>query len=138
MAVIVAEMPKFSIEDGDSIDTFVQLLNGYLNTVGINPNADGGPPTGKAKAMGILRSCLRGSIAEWFDENILGKNWKLTNLRTNGGADMAALRALAVREADPGLHPNSYVPGSLAHIFSQVATNAAITIGAALNPNHDI
>src|SRR5579871_4270056 len=99
MAVIVADMPKFSIEDGDDIDVFVHLLNGYINAVGIDPNADGGPPTGKARAMGVLRSCLRGSVAEWFDENILGKNWKLTNLRSSGTANMARLRALAVPES---------------------------------------
>src|SRR5436309_15957778 len=37
-----------------------------------------------------------------------------------------------------GLHVNSYVPGSPAHVYSQVAANAIHTIGDTMIPNHDI
>jgi hypothetical protein len=96
MALIVADMPRFSIENGDDLDAFIHLYRGYLNTVGINPNADGGPPTGRDRAMGVLRSCLQGSAAEWFDENIVGKNWKLKYFLSTGNNNMGALRGLNV------------------------------------------
>lgn len=140
MALIVADLPKFCIEDGDSLEIFIQLYNGYLNAVGINPNADGGPPTGKSRAMGILRSCLKGSAAEWFDENIYGKNWKLKYFITNGGANMAALRGLTIPQTGAGntLHAHSLVPGSPADVYSNIAGNAAVTVGDAFIPNHDL
>src|SRR5688572_26036955 len=138
MALIVADMPRFSVEDGHDLDAFIHLYIGYLNAVGVDPNADGGPPTGKDRAMGILRSCLQGSTAQWFDENIVGKNWKLKYFITNGGANMAALRGLAVAPGAVGLHANSFVPGSPADIYSRVPANGAITIGASMIPDHDI
>ena len=138
MALIVADMPKFSAEDGDSFDIHVQLLNGYFNAVGIDPNGDGGPPTGRDRAIGVLRSSLKGSVAQWFDENVMGKNWKLKYLITNGGANMAALRALVVVQGGAGLHANSFVAGSPADVYSRDPANVAVIIGNSMIPDHDM
>ena len=67
MALVVADMPRFSMENGNDLDVFILLYIGYLNAIGVDPNADGGPPTGRNRAMGILRSCLQGETARWFD-----------------------------------------------------------------------
>lgn len=138
MALVVADMPRFSVEDGHDLDAFIHLYIGYLNAIGVNPNGVGGPPTGRERAMGILRSCLQGSAAQWFDETIVGKNWKLSHFITNGGANMAVLRGLAVAPGAVGLHANSFVAGSPADIYSRDPANIAVTIGASLIPNHDI
>ena len=139
MALIVADMPRFSIENDDDLDSYIHLYRGYLNTVGIDPNGAAGAPTGRDRAMGVLRSGLQGSAAEWFDENIVGKNWKLKYFITNGGANMAALRALAVpQNAVAGLHVGSLVAGSPADAYSREPVNAAATVGQAFIPNHDM
>ena len=61
MAVVVASIPTFSIEEEDNLDAFIDRLIGYYNAIGVNPNgAGGGPPIGD-RAMGILRGCLNTS-----------------------------------------------------------------------------
>ena len=138
MAFIVADMPKFSVEDGDDFDVHVRLLNGYFNTIGLNPNADGGVPAGRDRAMGVLRSSLRGSIAEWFDEHIMGKNWKLTYfISHHGNINMAQLRALPIAQGGANaLRAGTFPAGSPAAAYS--AAHPAATVGAAFIPDHDM
>ena len=46
MAVVVASIPTFSIEEEDNLDAFIDRLIGYYNAIGVNPNgAGGGPPS---------------------------------------------------------------------------------------------
>ncbi|GET55215.1 hypothetical protein GLOIN_2v1790588 [Rhizophagus irregularis DAOM 181602=DAOM 197198] len=86
---------------------------------------------------------MRDEAARWFDAELTGKNWELSNIRlvaaANGGAGATrqAFRALVVPEnAGAGrLHPNTYVPGSAAHAYSLVGVNAAVTIGDAFFPS---
>ena len=58
MALVIADMPRFSMENSDNLDVFILLYIGYLNAIGVDPNANGGLPTGRNRAIGILRSCL--------------------------------------------------------------------------------
>ncbi|GET52521.1 hypothetical protein GLOIN_2v1790588 [Rhizophagus irregularis DAOM 181602=DAOM 197198] len=114
---------------------------GYINTVGIDPLDDAGAPPGRVRAMGVLRSCMRDEAARWFDAELTGKNWELSNIRlvatANGGAGATrrAFRALAVPEVANGLHVGTYLPGSDADVYSRVAGNAAVTVGDAFFPS---
>src|ERR1051325_9109304 len=140
MALVVADIPRFSVEKGHDLDAFIYLYIGYLNTIGINPNDVAGNPTGRSRAIGVLRSCLEGSVAEWFDENITGKNWKLKNILLSGNFTLANLVAFTVNQgAGGGACPaNTFVPGSAAAIFSADPANVAVTIGASMVPSHDM
>ena len=138
MALVVADMPRFSVEKGHDLDAFIHLYIGYLNTIGIDPNDVAGNPTGRSRAMGVLRSCLEGSVAEWFDEYITGKNWKLKNILLSGNFTVAQLIAFTVNQgAGGGACPaNTFVLGSAADIYATNALNAAITVGASMVPPH--
>ncbi|GBC51280.2 hypothetical protein GLOIN_2v1790588 [Rhizophagus irregularis DAOM 181602=DAOM 197198] len=91
--------------------------------------------------MGVLRSCMRDEAARWFDAELTGKNWELSNIQlvatANGGAGATrrAFRALAVPEVANGLHVGTYLPGSDADVYSRVAGNAAVTVGDAFFPS---
>ncbi|CAB4441267.1 unnamed protein product [Rhizophagus irregularis] len=78
---------------------------GYLDTINLNPYAAGGPPESWKRAMGILRSCMSGEAAEWFDREITGKNWELSGITSRGGANLAAFVALVIPEGAGG--PNA-------------------------------
>ncbi|GBB93547.1 hypothetical protein RclHR1_21930005 [Rhizophagus clarus] len=69
--------------------------------IGIDSSAVAGNSAGWEKAMGILRVCLTGSAARWYDSNILGKKVKLRNilLRAAHGGE-AAFKALAGNAAN--------------------------------------
>ena len=140
MAVVVASIPTFSIEEEDNLDAFIDRLIGYYNAIGVNPNgAGGGPPIGRDRAMGILRGCLKGSVADWFDEQIVGKNWKLKYFLSAGGAaNIGVLQALTVPQGGAGLHANSFVAGSPADVFSRDPANGAVTIQASMVPSFDM
>ena len=134
MAVISIGLPVF--EDGldDDIEVFINLYWGYLHGIGIDPtNPGGGPPTGANRAMGVLRGCLKGPGAEWWDREITGKNWKIANVRKQGRANMGALRALIVPEGVGGPNAGTYVPGSASSLDSVDAVNALDTIGNTVN-----
>ncbi|GET58426.1 hypothetical protein GLOIN_2v1790588 [Rhizophagus irregularis DAOM 181602=DAOM 197198] len=85
--------------------------------------------------------CMRDEAARWFDAELTGKNWELSNIRlvaaANGGAGATrrAFRALAVPEVANGLHVGTYLPGSDADVYSRVAGNAAVTVGDAFFPS---
>src|SRR2546429_10028361 len=106
MAVVVASIPTFSIEEEDNLDAFIDRLIGYYNAISVNPNgAGGGPPIGRDRAMGILRGCLKGSVTGWFDEQIVGKKWKLKYfLSARGAGNIAVLPGLAVVQGEHGVH----------------------------------
>ncbi|GET51861.1 hypothetical protein GLOIN_2v1790588 [Rhizophagus irregularis DAOM 181602=DAOM 197198] len=84
---------------------------------------------------------MRDEAARWFDAELTGKNWELSNIRlvatANGGAGATrrAFRALAVPEVANGLHVGTYLPGSDADVYSRVAGNAAVTVGDAFFPS---
>ncbi|GET53368.1 hypothetical protein GLOIN_2v1790588 [Rhizophagus irregularis DAOM 181602=DAOM 197198] len=113
----------------------------YINTVGIDPLDDAGAPPGWVRAMGVLRSCMRDEAARWFDAELTGKNWELSNIRlvatANGGAGATrrAFRALAVPEVANGLHVGTYLPGSDVDAYSRILANAARTVGETFFPS---
>ncbi|GET66071.1 hypothetical protein GLOIN_2v1790588 [Rhizophagus irregularis DAOM 181602=DAOM 197198] len=84
---------------------------------------------------------MRDEAARWFDAELTGKNWELSNIRlvatANGGAGATrrAFRALAVPEVANGLHVGTYLPESDADVYSRVAGNAAVTVGDAFFPS---
>jgi hypothetical protein len=99
MANIALGLPIFAGCKEDGLKRFIELYKGYLHILGINLAASGGLPTGWKKANGILRVCMIGSVAKWYDyydNNILGKRVRLRGILiyVNYGAE-AAFRALA-------------------------------------------
>ena len=139
MATTAIGLPIFEGKATDDIDTFIRLYMGYLDTINVNPYAAGGPPEAWKRAMGILRSCMAGEAAEWFDREITGKNWELSGITSRGGANLAAFVALVIPEGAGGPNAGTYVNGSKAQIYSQdLPANAAVTIRAAFIPTHDL
>ncbi|GET50948.1 hypothetical protein GLOIN_2v1790588 [Rhizophagus irregularis DAOM 181602=DAOM 197198] len=116
MATTAIGLPIFEGKATDDVDTFVRLYMGYLDTINLNPYAAGGPPESWKRAMGILRSCMAGEVAEWFDREITGKNWELSG----------------------GPNAGTYVNGSKAHVHATDVANALVTIRAAFIPTHDL
>ena len=80
MATVALGLPIFEGREDDDLERFIELYKGYLHSLGINPAAEGGPPTGWEKGMGILRACMKGPAADWYDNNILGRRVKLRNI----------------------------------------------------------
>ncbi|GET55565.1 hypothetical protein GLOIN_2v1790588 [Rhizophagus irregularis DAOM 181602=DAOM 197198] len=130
MAAVGIAAPIFHGREDEDLNLFIDNFLGYINTVGIDPLDDAGAPPGRVRAMGVLRSCMRDEAARWFDAELTGKNWELSNIRlvatANGGAGATrrAFRALAVPEVANGLHVGTYLPGSDADVYSRVAGNA--------------
>ena len=133
MATVALGLPIFAGRDGDSLERFIELYKGYIHSLGINPAADGGPPTGWEKANGIFRACLTGPAAQWYDDNILGKRVKLRNILVQQvHADEATFKALANNHANCA---NTWVAGS------QSAVYAGANVGAPVSdiwPNYDL
>ncbi|GET66464.1 hypothetical protein GLOIN_2v1790588 [Rhizophagus irregularis DAOM 181602=DAOM 197198] len=138
MATTAIGLPIFEGKATDDIDTFVRLYMGYLDTINLNPYAAGGPPESWKRAMGILRSCMAGEAAEWFDREITGKNWELSGITSRGGANLAAFVALVIPEGAGGPNAGTYVNGSEAHVYATDAANTLVTIRAAFIPTHDL
>ncbi|CAB5213919.1 unnamed protein product [Rhizophagus irregularis] len=88
--------------------------------------------------MGILRSCMAGEAAEWFNREITGKNWELSGITSAGRANLAAFVALVIPEGVKGPNVGTYVNGSEAQIYSRDPVNALVTIRAAFIPTHDL
>ncbi|GET60828.1 hypothetical protein GLOIN_2v1790588 [Rhizophagus irregularis DAOM 181602=DAOM 197198] len=141
MAAVGIAAPIFHGREDEDLNLFIDNFLGYINTVGIDPLDDAGAPPGRVRAMGVLRSCMRDEAARWFDAELTGKNWELSNIRlvatANGGAGATrrAFRALAVPEVANGLHVGTYLPGSDADVYSRVAGNAARTVGETFFPS---
>ncbi|GET51546.1 hypothetical protein GLOIN_2v1790588 [Rhizophagus irregularis DAOM 181602=DAOM 197198] len=138
MATTAIGLPIFEGKATDDIDTFVRLYMGYLDTINLNPYAAGGPPESWKRAMGILRSCMAGGAAEWFDREITGKNWELSGITSRGGANLAAFVALVIPEGAGGPNAGTYVNGSEAQTYATDPVNALATIRAAFIPTHDL
>jgi hypothetical protein len=129
MANIALGLPIFAGREEDDLGRFIELYKGYLHTLGINPAADGGPPAGYEKANGILRACMTGPAAEWYDNNILGKRVRLRGLLThvNHGGE-AVFRALANNAVPAGTWPagaasTAYVAANGGHLISTIWPN---------------
>jgi hypothetical protein len=144
MATIAIGMPVFARHDDNDLERFIELYKGYIHSIGIDPSADGGPPTGWEKAMGIFRACLTGPAAKWYDSNILGKRVKLRNIRVRAvHGDEVAFKAM---NANAGVNcpVNTWVAGSGAANYAApggVAANVPVTDiwpGYALEGNRDI
>ncbi|CAB4376332.1 unnamed protein product [Rhizophagus irregularis] len=88
--------------------------------------------------MGILRSCMAGEVAEWFDREITGKNWELSGITSRSGANLAAFVALVIPEGAGGPNAGTYVNGSEARTYVTDPVNALATIRAAFIPTHDL
>ncbi|GET56457.1 hypothetical protein GLOIN_2v1790588 [Rhizophagus irregularis DAOM 181602=DAOM 197198] len=141
MAAVGIAAPIFHSREDEDLNLFIDNFLGYINTVGIDPLDDAGAPPDRVRAMGVLRSCMRDEAARWFDAELTGKNWELSNIwlvaAANGGAGATrrAFRALAVPEVANGLHVGTYLSGSDADAYSRVAVNAVITVEDAFFPS---
>ncbi|GBC12185.2 hypothetical protein GLOIN_2v1778046 [Rhizophagus irregularis DAOM 181602=DAOM 197198] len=87
--------------------------------------------------MGILRSCMAGEAAEWFDREITGKNWELSGITSRGGANLAAFVALVIPEGAGGPNAGTYVNGAGARPTDRAAP-ATADAGVAANNNRSI
>ena len=122
MAGITVTPPFFSGGIDENINIFIRRFQGFLDGVGINPV--GGQ---RDRAIGMLRSCLQGPAGEWYDENILGKRWKLINIFDNHGqGGMGALRGRTMAQM---IASNSFRAHSLASTFANIGGNNAVTVG---------
>nr|CAG8666253.1 1806_t:CDS:2 [Entrophospora candida] len=130
MAGVTVTPPIFSGGIDENINTFIRRFQGFLDGVGINPVG-----AQKERAIGMLRSCLQGPAGEWYDENILGKRWKLVNILDNhgmattgnaGGAGLGNIRARTMAQMNG---TNSFRPHSLASTFANIGGNNAVTVG---------
>ncbi|CAG8613874.1 14744_t:CDS:2 [Rhizophagus irregularis] len=110
----------------------------YLDTINLNLYAAGGPPESWKRAMGILRSCMTGEAAEWFDREITGKNCELSGITSRSGANLAAFVALVIPEAAGEPNAGTYVNGSKAQVHATDPVNALATIRAAFIPTHNL
>ncbi|GET67063.1 hypothetical protein GLOIN_2v1790588 [Rhizophagus irregularis DAOM 181602=DAOM 197198] len=124
MAAVGIAAPIFHGREDEDLNLFIDNFLGYINTVGIDPLDDAGAPPGRVRAMGVLRSCMRDEAARWFDAELTGKNWELSNIR-----------ALAVPEVANGLHVGTYLPGSDVDAYSRILANAARTVGETFFPS---
>jgi hypothetical protein len=132
MANIALGLPIFASREEDDLERFIELYKGYLHTLGINPAAGVGAPTGWEKANGILHACMTGPVAEWYDNNILDKQVRLKGILThvNHGTE-AAFRALAFNAGanvpggtwPAGAASTAYVGLNLGHLVSTIWPN---------------
>ncbi|GET00652.1 hypothetical protein GLOIN_2v1781358 [Rhizophagus clarus] len=103
LAALRIQAQWFQIRQAGPIVNNPHLDNpqGYIHSIGIDPSAVAGNPAGWEKAMGILRACLTGPAARWYDSNILGKRVKLRNILLHlAHGDEAAFKALAGNAAN--------------------------------------
>ncbi|EXX58409.1 hypothetical protein RirG_198280 [Rhizophagus irregularis DAOM 197198w] len=81
MATVALGLPIFEGREDENFNQFIKLYKEYLHSFNINPaDASGGPLASYEKVLSILRTCLKGHAAEWYDNNILGKNVRLRNI----------------------------------------------------------
>lgn len=102
MATVALGLPIFEGREDENFNQFIKLYKEYLHSFNINPaDASGGPLASYEKVLSILRTCLKGHAAEWYDNNILGKNVRLRNIlvRVITNCNKAAFWALALNNA---------------------------------------
>jgi hypothetical protein len=125
MATVALGLPIFEGREEDDLGRFIELYKGYLHSLGINPAAEGGPPAGWEKGMGILRACMKGPAADWYDNNILGRRVKLRNIIAQlVHGNEAGWKALAFG-AGANVPVNSWLAGSPAAAYAGAGANAA-------------
>jgi hypothetical protein len=143
MALVSLGLPVYNATEEDDLELFISLYLGYIASVNVNYQDHVGNPAGSKRAIGILRSCMQGSAAIWFDRELTGKNWRLTNMnknvdQVNANHPLNALRALNVQQAVVGgMGAGTYVAGSPAAVYSALPANNAVTIGVAFIPSID-
>ncbi|CAJ0847170.1 5571_t:CDS:2 [Entrophospora sp. SA101] len=124
MAGVSVAIPNFSGGMDEDITTFVRRFHGFLDSININvrDNAQ------RVQATGLFQSALSGPAGDWYDEEILGKNWMLTNIYDNTTVNTTAnLQARTMAQMNTS---NSFRLHSLAHAFAHRPGNNAITVGA--------
>jgi len=129
MALVSLGLPVFNGTKEDDHELFISLYLGYLASVNVNYQDRAVNPSGAKRAMGILRSCMQGPAAIWFDRELTGKNWKIENIHKNGVVTLNALRVLVIPEGAGGPNAGTYVVGSVTATYAGVAGNALQTIG---------
>src|SRR2546430_13159153 len=143
MALVSLGLPVFNGTEEDDLELFIGLYLGYIASVNVNYQDHGGNPAGAKRAFGILRSCMQGPAAIWFDRELTGKNWRLTNMnknvdQANANLLLNPLRLLNVQQGVAGgMGAGTYVAGSPAAIYSANPANNAVTIGVAFIPPVD-
>ena len=100
MATVAVGLPTFDLDD--DLERFISLFLGHLNGLGINPLIENdGPPTSADRALGLLRACMSGRAAEWYDQHILNKNVKLRNILVRvAHGNEAAFKLLALNHVN--------------------------------------
>jgi hypothetical protein len=136
MTNIALGLPIFAGREEDDLERFIELYKDYLHTLGINPAASAGPPAGWEKANGILRACITGPAAEWYDNNILGKQVRLRDILThiNHGAE-AAFRVLAFNDGTGNVPAGTWPAGSASAAY--VGLNAGHPVST-IWPNYNL
>ena len=132
MANVTLGMPIFSGDPDEDVELFLDLFRGYLAGLGINPADNAGNPTGHSRALGLLRGCMRGPAADWFDRELTGKNWELYNVFENHG--QANWGALVARTMPQLTGTNSFRAGSPIDVYARVGANAGVTLAQRLPP----
>ena len=128
MANVTLGMPIFSGEPDEDVELFLDLFRGYLAGLGINPADNAGNPTGHSRALGLLRGCMRGSAAEWFDRELTRKNWELHNVFQNHGqGNWGALRGRTMAQLNATAGSNSFRAGTNIHAHAENVANAVHT-----------
>jgi hypothetical protein len=123
MAGVTLKPPEFAGGVDEDVNIFTRKFQGFL--AGININAT--VIADRVRALGILRSCLTKDAGEWFDENILGKNWMLTNIYDNTTTNTTAnLQALTMAQMNG---TNSFRLHSSGAVFANRLGNNAVTVG---------
>ena len=116
MANVTLGMPIFSGDPDEDVELFLDLFRGYLAGLGINPADNVGNPTGHSRAYGLLRGCMRGPAADWFDRELTGKNWELYNVFENHG--QATWAGLVARTMLQMTGTNSFRAGSPIDVYA--------------------
>ena len=120
--------PTYSGTTDEDVDTFINLFRGYLAAINVNPVG-----AQRYQALGILRGCMKGDGASWYDDNILGKRWKLNNILNNHGqANKGALQGQTMQQM---IASNSFRVNSTAFNYANNPANANVTVGASMIPN---
>ena len=126
MAVITIELPIFRGGEDDDLFNYIDLYQGHLNSLGINPLDLAANPSGSSRSLGILRGSIQGESAEWFDREITGKNWKINNVNAVVANGLeAAFKALLLDAPPAG---GTFRAGSNALNFASMVVNAELTI----------
>jgi hypothetical protein len=134
MAHVTIGLLTYDASEEADLDLFIALYRGHLNALNINPLDLVANPSGASRAMGILRGCLQGRAAEFFDRELAGKRWEVQYILKNGTAVLNVFQNRVVPEGVGGPNAGTYVNPSLARAYSQVAGNALHTIGEAFIP----